>query len=352
LKKHASVLHVLGTAERHSQGISRIVENLAAHIDPLRYRVSVLFIRRDGPIGDRFRAAGIPVGVARWEGGLSDPAGAVRFLREVRAMRPDIVHIHAGGLSPRMLARRAGARVLIHYHSLAEESGGRRIVRTARGADLVVANSAATAATVTGSNTKIVYPGVRVPPRIVHEREEDAVVTIGIAARLVPIKGIEYLLPAVAAARRELGAISLQIAGAGPAEMTLRESALAAGIADIVEFHGWRDDVMDVMRGWDIYAQPSLAEGFGVSVLEAMAAGLPVVATAVGGLKEIVEHGRTGWLVPPADSAALAQRIISLARDPDLRKRMGEAGRDRASRHFSLDREAAEIQAAYDTMIA
>lgn len=352
MKSPVAVLHVLGTGEQRATALARIVENLAGHIDASRYRSSVLFLRHDGPLGDRLRDRGIRVSASRWEGGWSDPAGAWRFSRELRREKAAIVHFHAGGLSPRLLAKSTGAWIVMHYHSLAEESGDGKGVRTARGADLVIANSAATALTVSGTKALVVHPGVRVPPRVASDRARDSRVTIGVAARLVPVKGIAYLLTALAAVRRESADVVLQIAGAGPAEAGLRDDAEAAGVADAVEFRGWRDDVTDLMRRWDIYVQPSLAEGFGMSVLEAMAVGLPVIATDVGGLPEIVEDGVTGWLVPPADSAALARRITALVRDPVARRRMGDAGRARAELHFSLDREAAAIQSAYDRLLS
>jgi L-malate glycosyltransferase len=96
---------------------------------------------------------------------------------------------------------------------------------------------------------------------------------------------------------------------------------------------------------------PSLEEGFGMAALEAMADGLPVVATSVGGLPEVVEDGQTGYLVPPSNVTALSKRLRLLILDPKRRRAMGAAGRERACNHFSADRMVAEIGAIYDSLI-
>jgi glycosyltransferase involved in cell wall biosynthesis len=107
-----------------------------------------------------------------------------------------------------------------------------------------------------------------------------------------------------------------------------------------------------VLADWDVYVQPSLGEPFGIAALEAMAAGLPVVATSAGGLPELVEHGRTGWLIPPCDPSALADRLRSLLIDPGERHRMGIAGHVRARRAFSIDRMIGSISAIYDELLS
>jgi glycosyltransferase involved in cell wall biosynthesis len=119
-----------------------------------------------------------------------------------------------------------------------------------------------------------------------------------------------------------------------------------------VTFLGWIDDVESVMSHWDIVAQPSLAEGLGISALQAMALGIPVVASDVGGLREIITNDVTGFLVPPSDAQRLALRIADLARDAGLRQRIGEAARAHAAANFSLERESRAIQSAYERLLA
>jgi glycosyltransferase involved in cell wall biosynthesis len=119
-----------------------------------------------------------------------------------------------------------------------------------------------------------------------------------------------------------------------------------------VEFLGWRDDVEALLHRWDVFVMPSLEEGFGIAALEAMAAGLPVVATAVGGIPELVKDGETGWLVPPADPQALAGRLRSLLRDSGLRQAMGIAGHSRAQDHFSMDRMVENVSKIYDGILS
>jgi glycosyltransferase involved in cell wall biosynthesis len=174
---------------------------------------------------------------------------------------------------------------------------------------------------------------------------------LGVASRLVPIKGIVYLIRALDLLRRDVAGVRLEIAGAGSDDATIQQEVRTLGLDDIVAFVGWQPDIWQWLSRWDILVQPSLAEGFGMTALEAMAAGLPVVASSVGGLPELVEDGRTGYVVPPADPATLAARLRHLVRHADLREAMGAAGRVRVRQHFSPQRMAAEIAAVYDRLL-
>jgi len=101
---------------------------------------------------------------------------------------------------------------------------------------------------------------------------------------------------------------------------------------------GFRPDVLSLHKAFDIFVMSSVTEGLGTSLLDAMAAGKPIVATRTGGIPEVVADGETGLLVPPRDEEALADAIVRLLKDPDLRREMGEAGRVRARNLFSLER--------------
>jgi glycosyltransferase involved in cell wall biosynthesis len=159
------------------------------------------------------------------------------------------------------------------------------------------------------------------------------------------------LIRAVASLYLEFPTLRLEIAGTGPQREELEREAERLGLTGHLRFLGWQQDLGPIFRSWDIFAMPSLEEGFGMAALEAMAEGLPVVATSVGGLPEVVEDGQTGYLVPPSDVTALSERLRLLILDPKGRRAMGAAGRERARNLFSADRMVAEIAAVYDSLV-
>jgi glycosyltransferase involved in cell wall biosynthesis len=119
-----------------------------------------------------------------------------------------------------------------------------------------------------------------------------------------------------------------------------------------VVFAGHRTDVPEILQALDIFVLPSNWEGLPNAVLEAMAAGLPVVATRVGGVPEVVVEGQTGILVPPRDPNALADALLTLLRDPNLRRRMGQAGRQRVQEYFSVDQMVSKTETLYEQLLS
>jgi sugar transferase (PEP-CTERM/EpsH1 system associated) len=145
--------------------------------------------------------------------------------------------------------------------------------------------------------------------------------------------------------------LRLVMVGDGPLRAQATELLQQAGVADLAWLPGERADVPEVMRGLDGFALPSLAEGISNTILEAMASGLPVVASAVGGNPDLVEAGRTGLLVPADDDAALAAALLHLAGDPPAAAAMGRAGRLRVEQEFSLQVMVAAYQGLYQRML-
>jgi glycosyltransferase involved in cell wall biosynthesis len=119
-----------------------------------------------------------------------------------------------------------------------------------------------------------------------------------------------------------------------------------------IEFLGWIDDLKPVLAGWDVFVMPSLEEGFPVAALDAMAAGLPVLATSVGGVPELIQDGKTGCLVPPGDSDALAAGLRLLLANPELRLDMGTAGYRHVRDHFRVDKMAQNFARLYDELLS
>jgi glycosyltransferase involved in cell wall biosynthesis len=174
----------------------------------------------------------------------------------------------------------------------------------------------------------------------------DDVLTIGTVARLDPVKDLGTLIEAVShliAERR----VRLVIVGDGPELPRLKQIAAARGVSNDVTFVGHRDDVRRWLTAFDVFANSSTSEGVSLTILEAMAAGLPVVATAVGGTPEVVDAS-SGCLVPPRDPVALAAAIRSLAKDVSRRATLGRAGRQRVAAHFTLERMVEDYRKAYE----
>jgi len=288
--------------------------------------------------------------------------GAIAGLRlELMNCRPDIVHLHTGratwlgGLAARMLSLPAittrrmdkpishGWKQRVTYGPLV----ARAVAISAAVRDALLEGG------VAPEKVALIHDAVdmraveslpdRKNARSALEAGEGAIVLLALTS-LVRRKGLDVLLDALARTRKR--DLVLWIAGDGPERASLGAQAERLGLSERVRFLGQRDDVPDLLAACDIFVLPSRREGLGVSVLEAMAACRPVVASRVGGLGEAVVDGRTGILVPPEDPESLALALDRLAADPELRLRLGAAGPARVSEGFL----ASQMVTAYDKL--
>jgi glycosyltransferase involved in cell wall biosynthesis len=159
---------------------------------------------------------------------------------------------------------------------------------------------------------------------------------LGCVSRWDPVKRIEILLEAVRCLANRVPRLALLLVGGGGEEARIRRIVAETGLGDRVIFTGFLGSPARVYGILDLYVATSLKEGLPLAPLEAMSAGLPVVATDVPGHRDVVVHDRTGLLVPPEDGAALAEAIVKLVADPERRRLMGEAGRQRVLDHFGV----------------
>jgi glycosyltransferase involved in cell wall biosynthesis len=284
--------------------------------------------------------------------------------RVMREIRPDVVHWHAArahaiGAMAALLAPRS-ARVLSRRVQLpVRRSPGSRLLYSLR-IDRIAAISNAVRAALVESGVdarkiEVVPSGIdpapgRDPSRRTELRArlgcaEEEVVGINVSA-LAEGKGHHDLMQGAAIALRRAPRLRLWIAGEGPLEGALGAERRALGLEREVQFLGFRADIPSLLDAADFFCLPTLHEGLGSSILEAMSAGLPVIATRVGGIPEIVEDSRTGILVPPSDPGALADAMVEMAARPDLREAMGACGSKRAD-SFSADRTAEATYAIY-----
>ncbi len=177
-------------------------------------------------------------------------------------------------------------------------------------------------------------------------------IVIGSVGRLVPIKGFEVFLRVVAETRKSISGLRFLLIGDGPGRASLEKLALELGVADVVTFAGFRDDIIDVVNALDIFMMTSWHEGVPVALLEAMALSKPVISTAVGGVVEVIESEHSGILVPAGDHAALAQACIRLAQASDLRQRLGQEARRRVEADFSSSAQSQKLAEIYWSLIS
>jgi glycosyltransferase involved in cell wall biosynthesis len=332
---------------------------LALALDPARYDRRIVVLKERNDFADALAAAGIPV-VALRRRGWPDLGVALRLWGEMRRFRPDIVHsfLFLGNLLAAFVGRLAGVHWIVVSQRCSYDATlppfWRHVARLShRLADCVVVNSRAALAEERDAgfpSSRLVHVpnaarlGVFPDEGALGPSSGPQVVAVG---QLEAVKGHRFLIEAWPTVRRAHPDACLVLVGEGSARRALGEQARSLGVADAVDFAGFRSPADAFIAGGDVLVQPSLTEGLPNAVLEAMVAGRPVIASRVGGVPELVVDGETGLLVPPADPDALARAIIALLDDPDLRARLGAAGARRARTMFSLDSVRAAVEAVY-----
>jgi glycosyltransferase involved in cell wall biosynthesis len=343
------VCHILGTAALDGTGIVKIVSGLHQHIDHDKYELTACFMGEDGPLVDKLSRHGIDIKVIPWRHPSRDIRGAVQLLRYLRSQNFDIIHFHWAGPTVRTLIRwSTTSAIILHLHSEIEENASKRGPINTSACDLVIAVSRSVAKASQHMRTRVVYSGVDVPATTVRAPEK---YVIGYAGRLVALKGLQYLLQAISLLRNAIPQLQLRIAGSGPELESLQFQAESLGLQNNVKFLGWLDDLTRERRLWTAMVQPSLEEGLPMSVLEAMAEAVPVVATRTGGLPELIDDELTGFLVPPADAHLLANTIQRVLTNHQLRSTISAAAATRIRQEFSIQRMTDSISAIYDELL-
>jgi glycosyltransferase involved in cell wall biosynthesis len=328
--------------------VASLLAPLADHVD-----VAVA-AHGEGPLREAARAAGVrflPLTQVRRPVSLwRDVLGLLELLALLRAEHPHIVHVNSAKAAA--LGRLAAwlARVPIRIYTVHGWAFGahgwpasalyrwaERFLRPLTTVTVCVADSERRAGlaahTCVERSTVVIRNGV--DPADFRPGEAHSgrprLVTVG---RLAAPKDAVTLVRALSALRgRPFEALFV---GDGPDRPTVEEEVRCLGLESVVELLGERDDVPELLGTADVFVLSSNSEGLPLSILEAMAAGLPVVASNVGGVSEVVLDGDTGLLVPPGDAQSLAAAIERLLQDPVLRRRLGEAGRIRIAEHFDL----------------
>ena len=357
----------------HIGGTERQVTNIALQLDSSRFNLHLACLRNSGELLEELGGLDVPKPEFRIGSlyGFATFLQGIKLIRYLRRNRIEMVHSY--GTYPNIFAipaaKLAGVPVVIA--SIRDRgdilSPWQRWLQklVCRLADCVLVNASSIRDTLIeqgyrGDNIIVIPNGV-MPSKLASFRdgaELRAELGLPVAApvvilfsRLNRMKGIEYFLEAAVVVLKEFPDVKFVIAGDGANRPELEAYAAKLSIAPSVLFTGFRTDLPDLLREADISVLPSLSEGLSNSLLEAMSAGVPVIATNVGGNPEIVEDGVSGILVPVRDSAALAEAMVRMFCNPELRKAMGAAGRKRIATTFSMERSLESVERLYEKLI-
>src|SRR5262245_20793244 len=373
--KKPRVLHLITSFE--VGGTERQAVELLKRIDRRRFDLSLAALRLEGPLYQE--VAAIFPRVPQFPLTSFYNANAAHQLMRLRnwmvSERADILHAHDfyAGLLGAAAARLAGVRVVAcqRHMRLSDRrvhEWGTRL--THRLAHRVLVNSEAirdhllAGGHIATEKIVVVRNGLsaaaeraaldndgRAKRRSALLRElnlDEGAKLIGLVARLQPVKGHRYFIEAAGRVAAAEPKAHFLLVGDGALRRENEEQAARLGINDRVHLLGDRNDAALIPAGFDVAVLASLSEGLPNTVIEAMAAGAPVVATAVGGTTELIIDGATGFLVPPADADALARRILDTLRNPELSSRMAAQGRRRTLSQFGMRRMVESIERLYD----
>lgn len=324
------------------------------------------FVRREGQLAQRLEKAGVPVVTFRGRG--RDPISLMTIRRELKRFDPDIIQFNDGQAMNSGLAASLGLpAVKIAFRRV--DFPIRSVSRYKHGIDLVFCVSEAIREVckdsgIPDSKLRVVAEGVdpgrmesgdRNAGRTSLSVSEDAPLLLTVA-RISLHKGHEFLVKAMKGVAAERPDVILALAGEGDLFDSIKQQVADLGLSDHIRFLGFRSDVPDLMAAADLFILPSVMEGLGTSVIDAMFAGTPIVTTEAGGIPELVrqregEDGPCAWIVPPENPEALRRAIIEALENKEERVKRSERARERANREFTAEAMVERTVAAYRTAL-
>jgi glycosyltransferase involved in cell wall biosynthesis len=342
-------------------GAEHVAVSLATHLDAEHWDVRMIVVR-DGPLRRSLDEAGIPVTVTGHEFDHRFPLVVRSLAREFREQRPDVLHTHLIGsdIVGRLAARVADIPVVVstqhdvyerawHYDAFRRYTG-KRISATVA-CSSAVEDYCRTVLRIPEDRLFHIDNGVDTARYISSRMPMRQPVTFGAVGSLISAKGHDVLVRALAGIADTLPGSRVLVAGEGVERERLSGLAADLGIDDRFHMMGTVQDVAGFLRNVDVFVHPSYTEGLSMALLEAMAAHKPVIASDVGALRELLDGGRCGMLVPPGDPTVLGEAMAGLARDEARAQALADSAERWVEDHYSLSREVVEYERLYARLL-
>lgn len=357
-------------------GAENVLVDIVRRLNPARYESLVCCIQAKGELSGEIEKLGVPLRcLGRMRSKRFDWRAVRDLIRLVREERIAIVHSHLyhANLYGRIAAYLAGVPAVAHVHNVyGQPKLHRRLLNRllARATARVIAVSDEIREdlirhdAIDAPKISVIHNAIdlrRVDTELSREQARarlgvsEEQLLIGCVGRLEQQKGHRFLLEACSLLKDDgdlWPRLRVIVAGDGRLREELEKQAEALGLASSVRFLGTRHDVPEILRALDLYVMPSLWEGLSIAMLEAMAAGLPIIISDVSGAARALGDDEHGIRVPPGDAAALARALWSLAREPGRRLALGASARRRVQENFSIDAMMSQLASIYDDALA
>lgn len=351
------VIHVVTSLD--FGGVERHMEVIAGVLDHAQLRHMFVALGSGGAVESKLRSLGADVRCLGQKTSIPSLSALQALLRLFRRERPLAVHTHGAeanfhGLLAAWIAgvpARIGEEIGIPSHSTLARQIFRLVYKTAHrviGISQSVTDWLVTSGEVSRNRAMRIYNPVQLPALNEHAPLASDVFRIGFVGRLEAVKNPLGLLDAFGTLADSGVACELWFIGDGSERAELQQRISKRGLTKKVKLFGYQSDPAPLVRQCHVYVQPSLSEGFGLALVEAMGCGLPVIATAVGGAPEIIDHGETGWLLPQASPELIAASLEGAWRlGPEKLREMGLRARKSVEGRFEPARYLAQIETLY-----
>lgn len=363
--KKVIVMHVAWALD--SGGVEELLYLTAKYSNRDKFDLKFIVCSEQiGTIGEKIQQIGYLVQTINVSSRIFDLRTIYRLIRVFRLHRPDIVHLYSKvNLLGRFATKLAGVKISIcnevDLDGAGPNIGIRFVAFLKRRLEFLSDCILSCSKTVQkhwscgdGKRHRVIYLPVDIENfSSLEVRSSNGdfkngeFPVVGMIARVCPGKGHEFLVRAIPELRDAFPDVQVRIVGKGPLMTSLRQLADAMGVSRNIHFVGYALDTLAELQTFDLFVLPSLSEGFPISILEAMAAGLPIAASNVGGIPEAIENGVTGLLFDPQSSEALATAVTRLLRNPERARVMGTAGKQKVVQEFSPDRYLACLEDLY-----